>query len=216
MKHPHYIVAILKEAFGPLEPGINPMLFGTFFERAQKSLFIGRRHELEENENFGQMLPYVVLKQGDKVFAYQRTKKVGEQRLAGMSSVGIGGHIDLIDVFFQVDSIIDIMATLARALTRELAEEIGFKTHDGETTALKELRDGGINLTPEFRGIINDTSDPVGRVHYGVLFTMEIPPEFEPYCLEEELTGRGLIDISALQTEVLENWSNLVLKFLKP
>jgi predicted NUDIX family phosphoesterase len=213
MKHPQYIVAILKSAFGPLGPGLNEMTFGRYLTLANQSFFIGRRHELETNEDFGQLLPYVVLRQGQKVFVYERTKMVGEQRLAGKSSVGIGGHVDLSDIM-ETNGVIDVMATLAFAVARELNEEIVFVAADGSRATTKDLRDAGFNLAPMFKGVINDTSDEVGRVHYGALFVMEVPDEFTPQCSEDELATRGMIDISALKTEVLENWSNIVIEHL--
>ena len=137
MKHPQHILAFEKATFG-IEPlsGFIQMPPKAFFESAGKSLFIGRRAELETDERFGQALPYVVMYQrptefqtSPRVFTYQRTTKVGEERLAGALSVGGGGHVDIADVALN-GSVIDVVLTFARAIARELNEEFSFK-HPG-------------------------------------------------------------------------------------
>lgn len=222
-----HILACDKRAFGieGLE-GFITMTPKTFFESVQKSLFIGRREELETDERFGQVLPYVVLYQrvgsgdtaGFKVFVYQRTKKVGEQRLAGNLSIGTGGHVDLADLR-QKDSVVDVVATFATAISRELNEEIGFRlTIDGdhENLTFDQLRSSvDSKIFPRFVGMINDTSDAVGRVHYGFVFALEVPAGFEPYCLEAELRTVGMSDLklaASRSTEEFENWSKIVLQ----
>lgn len=227
MKHRQHILAVDKAAFG-IEPltGWIDMNSKDMFEAIGKSLFIGRRHELETDERFGQILPYVVLWQrtpiGPKVFVYQRMKTVGEERLAGALSVGIGGHIDLADVALTDGSVIDVVATLAGALSREMNEEIGFRvsTDAERTCTFDELRKtihherGEVSPFPKFKGLINDRSNEVGRVHYGFVFAMEIPAGFEPYTLEEELSTVGLVDVHLAASKgegSMENWSNIVL-----
>lgn len=223
MKHPQHILAFDKKAFG-IEPlaGFIKMTPRTFFESASRSLFIGRREELEQDERFGQALPYIVLFQranefqtSPRVFAYQRTKKVGEQRLAGNLSVGLGGHMDLSDVAMQ-DSAIDILLTFARSIARELNEELVFK-HPGSGNMLSydQVRSNQTDMFPKFVGLINDTTNAVGRVHYGCVMAMEIPVGYEPRCKEEELTTIGWSlpsETLALGEGALENWSQLVLE----
>jgi predicted NUDIX family phosphoesterase len=117
-----------------------------------------------------------------------------------------------LDVFFREDSVVDIMATMAKAITRELAEEIGYTAPNGTEASLKDMRTAGYILSPSFKGIINDTSNEVGRVHYGLLFELEIPEGFTPRCLEDELQTRGMFDVKELGDTEMESWSNLVIK----
>jgi predicted NUDIX family phosphoesterase len=207
IKHAGHILAFDKERFGmgQIGPLVN-MRPKSFFEAAYASLFIGRRHELENDERFGQFLPYVLLRRIDQdglvsLFEYQRTSKVGEDRLGGKKSIGVGGHVDLIDVRIDDNSVIDVVSTTAHAIAREMNEEILF-THTNEfgtvDLTFDEVRMGkdGFefernSLVPVFHGVINDMSDPVGRVHYGCVFTIDVPSEFTPKCREAELkTGR--------------------------
>jgi predicted NUDIX family phosphoesterase len=213
MKHPQYIVAFHKKQFGEVGDGITPMGIADLKERAERSLFIGRRHELEINEEFGQALPYVVVMNDTGIFTYRRTAKVGEQRLAGNYSIGIGGHIDANDVKFSDASIIHPLATIAAAITRELNEELVL-TKDGVDLSLEDLAPAvQQGMYPHMLGIINDTSNEVGRVHYGILMSIRIPDGFTVRCREEELETVGLIQ-KPESTEGYENWSKLVLDFL--
>jgi predicted NUDIX family phosphoesterase len=226
MKHAQHILAVDKAAFG-IEPmdGWIDMTPKAMFEAVGKSLFIGRRAELEADERFGQILPYVVLYQkteaAPKVFVYQRTKKVGEQRLAGMMSVGVGGHVDLLDSAVGEDSVIDVVSTFARTIARELNEEIGFHLFTDATakTTFDGLRQQFVKEQkqspfPKFVGLINDHSDAVGLVHYGFVFAMEVPAGFVPYCLEEELSTIGMVQLDQAMSHgegAFENWSRIVM-----
>src|SRR4051794_16485928 len=51
------------------------------------------RSEVETDPSFKQLIPYVVLRYGDKVFHYCRGGSGTETRLHAKRSVGIGGHI---------------------------------------------------------------------------------------------------------------------------
>lgn len=230
MKHAGHILAFDKERFGvgQIGPLVN-MRPKNFFEAAVASLFIGRRHELEADERFGQYLPYIALRRiaADgrvDLFEYQRTSKIGEDRLGGKKSIGVGGHVDLCDVRIDDNSIIDIVATTAHAIAREMNEEILFTIGDHDLT-FDEVRMGkeGLDfdrnsLVPTFHGIINDMSDAVGRVHYGAVFTIDVPAGFEPKCRESELITIGMRPVEEVIGDDLENWSKLIvadIDFLK-
>jgi len=241
IKHAGHILAFDKERFGMGQLGplvsMNPK---SFFEAAYASLFIGRRHELETDERFGQFLPYVILRRiaqdgSVTLFEYQRTKKVGEDRLGGKKSFGVGGHVDLADVWIDDNSVIDVVATTAHAIAREMNEEILFRLDPQDpvesiTITFDEARYGKAksgerefefernSLVPIFHGIINDLSDPVGRVHFGCVFTIDIPAYLEPMCRESELITIGMRPVSDISGDDLENWSRLLLNdidFLK-
>ena len=167
----------------------------------------GRRHELEANTLFGQALPYIVVRYGKDVLAYRRSKMVGEERLIGMTSIGIGGHVDLSDVA-QVDSIISVVATFARAISRELDEELIIRDPQGQVLTAATL-----GIVPEIIGMINDTSDDVGCVHYGILMVLDIPNEYTVEIREPELIPLGLVDPATI--DGCENWTRLAIEFMK-
>ena len=207
MKHPQHIVAFRKASF-PLPPGISPINISEFIDAATGALFIGRRHELENNDEFGQALPYIVVRQGGHVFSYRRTKMVGEERLIGMRSIGIGGHVDLTDVRYSIDSVINVVTTFAGAIARELEEELQFNDPEGAALTFAQL-----GIVPTVIGMINDTSDPVGQVHYGILLLLDLPHGFTCRVKEEELQGEGFIDPATI--EGCESWTKLTIEYLK-
>lgn len=106
------------------------------------------RAEAEEQPAFKQIIPYVILRQGDKIFVTRRLNKGGEARLHGKISIGVGGHINPVDE--QGDM-------LMKGLWREINEEVELHSH-GELCSC---------------GFINDDSNSVGSVHLGACFTLE-------------------------------------------
>lgn len=113
------------------------------------------RGPAETNPKLKQLIPYIVLHspQHKRVFAYQRTKQAGEQRLAGKFSVGIGGHVNDRDG----DDPANLQQILGVGASRELVEELGF-----EVAGVKSY------------GFINDDTTEVGKVHLGVLIEITI------------------------------------------
>ena len=55
------------------------------------------RPDAENDPGYKQIIPYVVLRRGDKIFMTRRLKKGGEARLHGLMSIGVGGHINPVD-----------------------------------------------------------------------------------------------------------------------
>ena len=149
----------------------------------------------EEAPQYKQLISYCVLKDGDNIFRYQRTKKGGESRLHGKWSIGVGGHINPVDV--QNTNFQD---TYLAALKRELGEEVGI---EGE-------------FRNNILGCIYDDSTPVGRVHFGIVHLLELEPGFHLHIRDEALDNGQFIPLAYLKNHIedFENWSRLVLKNL--
>ena len=71
------------------------------------------RPDAENDPDYKQIIPYVVLRRGDEIFMTRRLKKGGEARLHGLMSIGVGGHINPVDD-------VDRENVLLRGLEREL------------------------------------------------------------------------------------------------
>jgi len=98
------------------------------------------RSVCETDEELLQVIPYIVVRCGKYVMCYSRAG--GEPRLDAKVSIGFGGHINDQDPFY------------GDGVNREGREELrGFDA---------------IYMTPPL-GFIYDDSNPVGRVHLGVL-----------------------------------------------
>jgi predicted NUDIX family phosphoesterase len=102
----------------------------------------------EEDPFHKQLIPYVVIRDGSRVFLMQRTDGGGDRRLHGKASIGVGGHLNPVD---EGDD--PLMAGLRREWEEELVAD----------------------WSPAFRlvGLLNDDSNPVGAVHLGVVFEVE-------------------------------------------
>lgn len=147
------------------------------------------RPEAEERPDFKQIIPYVILRQGDKVFVTRRLNKGGEARLHGKISIGIGGHINPVDE--QGDM-------LMKGLWREIHEEVELDKH-GELVSC---------------GFINDDSNSVGSVHLGACFTLEV--EGNVSVKETEKLEGLWMTLPELNSnyENMETWTQIALEVL--
>lgn len=79
------------------------------------------RWATEDDPSYKQLIPYVILRCGIHYAVYQRGGGGGEERLHGMLSLGLGGHINRPDM--ACDS---IHLACLRAAEREVREEVIF------------------------------------------------------------------------------------------
>lgn len=160
------------------------------------------RQAAESDENLKQIIPYVLFVCGDEVFSYVRGKQAGESRLVGNRSIGIGGHINPEDEsLFSKEQATSDMDTYMQAVAREIEEEV----------IVDEPFD------PTITALINDDSNPVGRVHFGVVHVCRISKQ-SVTKREKQITKSGFIPISTLsdeRREELETWSALAIDLFK-
>jgi predicted NUDIX family phosphoesterase len=159
------------------------------------------RFQAETDESLKQIIPYVMFVHGDSVFSYIRGKQAGESRLVGNRSVGIGGHVNPVDdVLFSGAEVATDRTSYLEAVNREIAEEV--------------IVDG--DFDPEVVALINDDSNPVGRVHFGVVHVCEIDHRGVSKR-EQQITRAGFVPIAELagpRREELETWSALAVDLL--
>lgn len=177
--------------------GIKEIPLDVIKERLREhATFLPRLHA-EGDESHRQVIPYIVLKNGEDFILLKRTEKQGEKRLHNKFALGIGGHVNSTDGNLE-----DAWRTFERGLWREFNEEV-----DAEPKALTYL------------GVINDLSSPVSRVHLGILYLAEV--EFRKLREEDmfEIFTVSWDELSAYKGK-MEGWSTLtteyLLKFLKP
>jgi len=152
------------------------------------------RSDAEQDKNFKQLIPYVLVICNGRVLRYRRGKGGQETRLHGLYSVGIGGHISEED-----HTLFSAHQGYWDGMRREIMEEV----------AVEEVKESTV-------AVINDDSTEVGYVHFGVVHVM--------YVANEEVIGRrsGILapefvpfaeatkDLSAY-----ESWSRLCLENLE-
>lgn len=150
------------------------------------------RPAAEENPSYKQIIPYLVIRWGDRYLHYVRGKSGGEARLHAKGSIGIGGHINDGDTrAAHFDS-----AAYDHAVARELHEEL--------------------IMPPTFRNravaLLNDDSNPVGRVHLGIVHLIEVETsKISPH--EDAIRDIQFLNVEELTArhDLLEGWSQIVL-----
>jgi predicted NUDIX family phosphoesterase len=150
------------------------------------------RRDVETDPTFKQLIPYVVLRCGDRLFHYRRGRSGTETRLAALRSVGVGGHISVADAAGEGSA-------YRTGMLRELAEEVTIDCPYAE----------------QGFGFIYDDSTPVGSVHLGVVHLLELAePSVEPR--DAALVDSGFAPLVDLARDAgqFETWSQFVLKAL--
>ena len=140
----------------------------------------------EESPDWKQLIPYVIVRDGECTFLMERTSAGGDPRLHRKTSIGVGGHLNPVDAGED---------PLQGGLRREWAEELE------------------AGWEPEFHllGLLNDDSNPVGSVHLGVVFQVDAAGRPVRVRETDKLSGR-MADASevAAAWDRLETWSQLV------
>lgn len=162
-------------------------------EMISASIFM-QRSQAEISPEYKQIIPYSILRIGDQVFRYQRTRSGGESRLFNLCSLGVGGHINKID---QSSDTRNKLSILEQARKREIMEEF----------------DCNLIEPPELIGTINDDSNDVGSVHLGILYAYQL---LMPQVVPNEkgnFTQFGLISVVDLKKQIdqYETWSQIVI-----
>lgn len=192
--------------------------------RLAPHLLLRQRSYLETDDGYLQLLPGVtfvrVNDDGDitHVYAYRRTKKVGEQRLGGKVSIIVGGHIEFDDLIMENPGVIDFLQTVDDNLHREIEEEVVF---DAPSKLHLENPLEGVVLSPKYRGLILDLENEVGRCHVGVHHFAALPEHVEVRVVEETLDNIGFIpveeflDPNSQYQGQYEGWAEIVRHHLK-
>ncbi len=180
-----YLAPYLTEDFGLITEGVEEIV------RVIEAHHEFRpRPEMETDPAYKQIIPYVLVTRGAEAFVMQRLKKGGEQRLHGLLSLGVGGHINPVDEAGG--------SALTAGLRREVDEEVAVER--------------AASLTP--LGVINNDRDEVGRVHLGFLFRLEA--EGAVTVRETEKLSGSFMPIAALPAlrDKMEGWSQIALEVL--
>ena len=113
------------------------------------------RETAETTIQYKQLISYVVLRCGEHIFTYTRGLKSLEERLIGLHSIGLGGHIESTDYSTALSS-----STLHLiAADREVAEEVFMNPP----------------YSKQVVALINDDTTHVGKVHFGILHVWDLP-----------------------------------------
>lgn len=160
------------------------------------------RAEMEEDPQYLQLIPYVVVRHEGRVIVYRRSPAGTEGRLHGLFSIGLGGHVD-----WDTDAKYGpaVSAVLQYAAKRELQQELHIATKQPFA----------------FQGLLYDGVTSVGRVHLGIVCTIELS-DAQELALQEtsevpEYTWMSLSELENGLSEafVLEPWSLFVFSSMR-
>lgn len=153
------------------------------------------RHLAEKDYSYKQIIPYCVIVCANKTFTYSRNKNGNENRLHGKKSLGVGGHIEKQDSTNSNDF-------YENSIKRELKEEISLNL--------------GTIKSNKIIGIINDDSDDVGKVHFGIVHKVVVSTLNCIDEIENKLNDAGWEFTGFLNKGVdqWENWSFFVISEL--
>jgi len=153
------------------------------------------KDKAEQDPDYKQPVGYCVVYSPEtkRVFLYQRSKidaNYSEKRLQGKWSCGIGGHIEKIDT------------TNGNPIHESSLREI-----------LEEVKING-NKTMQVLGYINDDTNDVGKVHFGILYLVLIEGDnvepLDPEISEGKLVSMEVfIEKCASKDTEVENWTKI-------
>lgn len=160
------------------------------------SHFFMDRAAAEEDPSHKQIIPYCVFRCGDRILHYTRGKSGGESRLHAKISVGVGGHVNPVDM----DGGKTGPDAYHAAVTREIEEELDLpEEHSHQIIAL-----------------LNDESNAVGQVHLGIVHLVDLKSDAVS-SREDALSDLGFTALEELNGpayERLETWSQFCVRHL--
>jgi predicted NUDIX family phosphoesterase len=187
---PEFVYAVPRGAlFGDVAPWLGVKCDGVeaLLARAGALGEFVPRPAAEIDRSLKQIIPYLVLRDGDRIFLMKRTRAGGDARLHDHYTIGVGGHMNPGDH--------DILGGLAR----EWHEEI-------EADFLPDF---------EFVGLLNDDTVDVGVHHLGVVYLADAAGRPVGVRETHKLSG-SFEEIGALRDvyDLMETWSQLALDAL--
>ena len=168
--------------------GVRGMDLSPVLRAAQMQGEFRPRGEAEIDPSWKQLIPYLLLRDGERIFLMRRSKAGGDERLHDRYSIGVGGHINPQD------------GGVLGGLRREWAEEIE------------------ADFEPDFVpiGLLNDDDNDVGAVHLGLVYVADAAGR--PVEIREKHKLEGVFassdDVAAVE-EKLETWSALLFQYLR-
>ncbi|MFA5993302.1 MAG: 2'-deoxycytidine 5'-triphosphate deaminase [Candidatus Pacearchaeota archaeon] len=169
---------------------IDPEMAERFRREVETNGFFHSRYDCEGDEEVLQVIPYVLVFDTRKVFAYVRATDIevyGDRRLFGKHSIGLGGHVN------RGDGPNYLRSCLERQVMKE------------------EVAIDGTFSTPKFVGTIVASDTPVDKVHFGAVYKTHIAGTIR--ANEKSITSFGMRSFEELSREpgLYETWSKILI-----
>jgi len=189
--------------------GGKPLLYGFHNQNLEELLkniyrfgYFVNRPDAENNPSLKQIIPYLLISHPPerskgragkhKLFLVQRLATQTEKRLHNKYSIGIGGHINPVKDKPAIEDIIQ------SGLERELHEELEVSTP----------------YRHKLIGYLNDDTNSVGQVHFGLVFQVMVDDENGVAVAEKDLMVGKFVNIKEIEKHfsLLESWSQIIYK----
>jgi len=167
-------------------------LLSTYLERIKQRGFFIERRFCETDSGFKQVIPYSIVAHDNRILLLKRTTSQGESRLHNKASIGVGGHINPVD---------DAEDVLFNGCRREIEEEL-------------EIEEA---YEPVPVGTINDESNAVGSVHFGIVYLIKLESG-RVKVRETSMMSAEFVDVDRLkqladqEDSNIESWSSLIIR----
>jgi len=173
----------------PIPHGFNNADLKGFIERIHQNAYFIDRPKAENDPQLKQIIPYIIVTCQNKIYALQRQITQTEKRLHNKHSIGVGGHINPV-----ADN--QIAGIIEKGLERELHEELCINC----------------DYDYELIGYINDDTNDVGKVHFGMVYRLIVKDEKAVSVAEKDMMIGQFMSLPELEKlyPFLESWSQLV------
>lgn len=182
---PELVYAVPRDVlFAGVEPWLGVKTGGVeaILSRAETAGSYVPRTAAETDRSLKQIIPYLVLRDGDRIFLMKRTRAGGDARLHDLYTIGVGGHMNPGDG--------GILGGLAREWSEEMAAD----------------------FVPAFEyvGLLNDDSVDVGVHHLGVIYLADAAGRSVAVRETDKLGGSfEAITVVRSVYDRMETWSQL-------
>ena len=173
----------------PIPQGFNSADLKGIIERIHQHAYFIDRPKAENDPQLKQIIPYVMVMHQGKIYTLYRQTTQTEKRLHNRYSIGVGGHINPV-----ADG--QIFGIIEKGLERELHEELCVNC----------------DYDYELIGYINDDTDDVGKVHFGMVYSLVVKDDKAVSVAEKDMMVGQFMSLPALEKlyPSLESWSQLV------
>jgi len=184
-----FVYAVARDVlFAETDPwlGVKRDGIGAVLERTGQGSFVPRP-AAEVDRTIKQIIPYLVLRDAERIFVMKRTRAGGDARIHDHYTIGVGGHLNPGD------------ATILDGLVREWGEEIV------------------ADFIPEFEfvGLLNDDTVDIGVHHLGMVYVADAAGRSVEIRETHKLSGSfESVEFARSVYDRMETWSQLALEAL--
>jgi predicted NUDIX family phosphoesterase len=182
---PELVYAVPRDIlFGSVEPWLGVKTSGVeaVLGRAESAGGYVPRPAAEADRSLKQIIPYLVLRDGGRIFLMKRTRAGGDARLHDLYTIGVGGHLNPGD------------GGILGGLDREWREEM----------------DADFVPAFDYVGLLNDDGVEVGVHHLGIVYLADAGGRRVAVRETDKLSGSfEEIDVVRSVYDRMETWSQL-------